>query len=113
VEHFSEQLALLDAISEEIKRDHELRLDVCDDIPLRRRGRRIRKRARTAIISRAAEESRKWKERDIPRQSVTVTGHSRAGDKNAPDEAGAQIPWLEYAHIAPSIPERQPAGLGV
>lgn len=45
----------LDKIVAETISAHEQRLDRAEDLPLPRRGRRIKKRPRTAIISRAAK----------------------------------------------------------
>jgi hypothetical protein len=50
----------LDDLEAEVRYEHEQRLDICRTTPLRRRGRRIKKRPRTAIISRAVAETLKF-----------------------------------------------------
>lgn len=40
----------LERIAAEVGVEHELRQDVCDEIPLRRRGRRIKKQPKTAVL---------------------------------------------------------------
>ena len=52
-----EQLAEIERVCAEVEIRHELRLNRCDTIPLVRAYRRIKKRPRTAIISRAAQEA--------------------------------------------------------
>jgi hypothetical protein len=43
--------------NQEIKFDHDYRLDVASHVPLKARGRRIKKTPRTAIISLAAKRA--------------------------------------------------------
>lgn len=58
--------AELERLAAEVDQRHRLRLDQCLTIPLVPRGRNVKKRPRTAIISRAAQrliEERETRER--------------------------------------------------
>lgn len=46
----------IDQLADEIMAEHLLRLDLCNTVPLKRRGKRIKRRPNTALISLAANE---------------------------------------------------------
>ena len=52
-----ETRAELDRIAAEVQLSHELRQDRCDELPLRRRGRRVKRQPSTAVLMRAINKA--------------------------------------------------------